>query len=205
MSTKSGTPAVPPAQTAVELPIPVPDPTATVTVTHYQQLAAEFMAALDEIATIIPKLEAAHFTTANFVRSHQNVPIEFLATAVAAVEQTPELQGVKKLDLFAARDTLQFIDAFRPVVDKFTAFAKSLQFTMSSRKASLAADALQIYYIAKGVARDPNSAGLASLIANMKRDLGRRGRPKVSTAAKKAAVAAAAAATAPAPQEGKAA
>jgi hypothetical protein len=195
MTSKTGVPAA--AQPSVDAtPVTVPNLSETVTVTHYQQLAAEFMAALDEIATIIPKLEAAHITTANFVRSHQNVPTEFLATAVSAVEQTPELQGVKKLDILAARDTLQFIEAFRPVVDKFTAFAKNLQFTMSSRKASLAADSLQIYYIAKGVARDPNSAGMASLVANMKRDLGRRGRPKVSVAAKKAAVAAAAAATA---------
>jgi hypothetical protein len=156
------------------------------TITRYQQLAAEFMAALDEIATIIPKLEAAHISTANFVRSHLNVPIEFLGTATAAVEQTAELQGVKKLDVASARDTLQFIDAFRPVLDKVSAFAKNLQFTLNSRKASLASDALQIYDIAKGLARDPNSATVASLVANMKRDLGRRGRPKGSLAIRKA-------------------
>lgn len=159
------------------------------TVTRYQQLAAEFTAALDEIATIIPKLEAAHISTANFVRSHLNVPIEFLATVTAAVDQTAELQGVRKLDVNAARDTLQFLDAFRPVLDKVTAFAKNLQFTMNSRKASLASDALQIYVIAKGIARDPNSATVASLVQNMKRDLGRRGRPKTPLAVRRAAAA----------------
>lgn len=165
---------------------PPPDQPSTLTVTHYQQLAAQFMAALDEIATIIPKLEAAHISTANFVRSHLNVPIEFLGTATAAVEQTAELQGVKKLDVASARDTLQFIDAFRPVLDKVSAFAKNLQFTLNSRKASLASEALQIYDIAKGLARDPNSATVASLVANMKRDLGRRGRPKTPLAVRKA-------------------
>lgn len=170
-----------------------PEGPGTPTVTHYQQLAAEFSAELDEIAAIIPKLEAQHVSTANFVRSHLNVPTEFLATVIAAVEQTVELQGVKKLDVATARDTLQFIEAFRPVLDKVTAFARNLQYTMNSRKASLAADALQIYDIAKGIARDPNSAAVASLVANMKRDLGRRGRPKATTlAARKAAAAAAA-------------
>src|SRR5437763_747783 len=61
----------------------------------------------------------------------------------------------------------------------------SLKFTMSSRKATLAADALQIYSIIKGLARDPGSAGIASFVANLKRDLGRRGRPKGSVAAAK--------------------
>lgn len=168
------------------VPTPVPAPAPTPTITHYQQLADEFSKALDDIASIIPKLEATHPATANFVRSHLNVPTEFLATAIAAVEQTPALQGVNKLDVASARDTLQFIEAFRPVQDKMTAFANSLKFTMASRKASLAADALQIYSIAKGVARDPGAAAVASLVQNLKRDLGRRGRAKGAAAAAKA-------------------
>jgi len=160
---------------------PVTGPTPTVT--HYQQLADDFSKALDQIVQIIPKLEITHPATANFVRSHLNVPTEFLATAIAAVEQTTELQHINKLDVAAARDTLQFIEAFRPVQDKVTALASSLKFTMASRKASLAADALQIYNIAKGIARDPGAAAVASLVQNLKRDLGRRGRAKGSVAA----------------------
>jgi hypothetical protein len=176
-----------PSAAAAAAPPPdgTPDPTTTPTptITHYQQLADDFSKALDQIASIIPKLEITHPATANSVRSHLNVPTEFLATAIAAVEQTPELQGVNKLDVTAARDTLQFIEAFRPVQDKVTAFANSLKFTMASRKANLAADALQIYSIAKGVARDPGAAAVASLVSNLKRDLGRRGRAKGSAAA----------------------
>jgi hypothetical protein len=159
--------------------------TPTPTITHYQQIAAQFMAALDEIALIIPKLEAVHVSTANLVRSRLNVPNEFLATVTAAVEQTPELQAVKKLDVNEAHDTLQFLEAFRPVRDKVDAFAKNLKHTMDSRKATLATQSLQVYDIAKGVARDPNSATVASLVANMKRDLGRRGRPKTPLALRK--------------------
>jgi hypothetical protein len=85
------------------------------------------MTELDQIAAIIPKLEAQHVSTVKFVRAHLNVPVEFLATVIAAVEQTPELQGVNKLDVSAARDTLQFIEAFRPVLDKVAAFARNLQ------------------------------------------------------------------------------
>jgi hypothetical protein len=159
--------------------------TPTPTVTHYQQVAAEFMSALDEISQIIPKLEAIHVSTANLVRSRLNVPNEFLATVTAAVEQVPELQAIQKLDVNAAHDTLQFLEAFRPVRDKVDAFAKNLKYTMDSRKAKLATDSLLTYDVAKGLARDPNSATIASLVANMKRDLGRRGRPKTPLALRK--------------------
>jgi tetratricopeptide (TPR) repeat protein len=81
----------------------------------------------------VPQLEASHISTVNFVRSHLNVSNEFLATAIAAVEQTPALQAVNKLDPVAARDTLQFIDAFRPVLDKVSAFANALKFTIACR------------------------------------------------------------------------
>ena len=159
--------------------------TPTPTVTHYQQVAAEFMSALDEISQIIPKLEAIHVSTANLVRSRLNVPNEFLATVTAAVEQVPELQAIQKLDVNSAHDTLQFLEAFRPVRDKVDAFAKNLKYTMDSRKASLATDSLLTYDVAKGLARDPKSATIASLVANMKRDLGRRGRPKTPLALRK--------------------
>jgi hypothetical protein len=162
-----------------------PVDTPTPTITHYQAVAAEFMAALDEISQIIPKLEAIHVSTANLVRSRLNVPNEFLATVTAAVEQVPELQAINKLDVNGARDTLQFLDAFRPVRDKVDAFAKNLKYTMDSRKAKLATDSLLTYDVAKGLARDPNSATIASLVANMKRDLGRRGRPKTPLALRK--------------------
>lgn len=162
-----------------------PVDTPTPTITHYQQVAAEFMSALDEISQIIPKLEAIHVSTANLVRSRLNVPNEFLATVTAAVEQVQELQAINKLDVNAARDTLQFLEAFRPVRDKVDAFAKNLKYTMDSRKAKLATDSLLTYDVAKGLARDPNSATIASLVANMKRDLGRRGRPKTPLALRK--------------------
>lgn len=59
-----------------------------------------------------------------------------------------------------ARDTLQFVEVFRPVVDRLNAFTRSLQFTMSSRRAALASQALQVYFIARGLTRDVGSASL---------------------------------------------
>ena len=151
------------------------DTAATPTVTFHQQAAAEVIAELDGIASRIPELQAKHISMVNFVRSHVNVPFAFLGTAIAGVEHNVTLQAVKKLSIPVSRDALQFIEAYRPVLDRLFGLAKDLQFTINSRHAELAADALQIYDITKGLARDPNSGEMAALAANLKRDLGRRG------------------------------
>jgi hypothetical protein len=191
MSTKEGI-----AITEGEVPV-------TPTVTHYQQLADSVMKALDDLSGNIPQLVASHTSTEKFVRTHVNVSVAFLGTAITVVEQTPELQAVKKLDVTVGRDTLQFIEAFRPVLDKFLATAENLRFTMMSRKAALVIEALQVYDLAKGLVRDPSSAALIPLVDNMSRDLGRRGRtPSPAVLVKRAAKAAAAAARATAGKAG---
>jgi hypothetical protein len=168
----------------------------TPTITHYQQIAAAFSASLDDITVAIPKLDDGYITTLNFVRSHLNIPIGFIATVIAAVEQTPELQGVGVLDPIEARDTLQLVEAFRPVHVKLTAFLKTLELTVNSRLASLGNQSLQVYQISGQIARDPKNAAVKSLYANMKRVLGKRGRQSVTAAARKKAAAAEAAALA---------
>ena len=157
---------------------PPPSGPVTPTAALYQQLAAEFTSALDKIATIVPKLEPSRLSTANFVRTYQSVPQEFLGTVIAAVERDADLQGLQKFDVVSARDTLQFLDAFRPVMDRVNEFAKQLQFIMNSRKAVVASDALLVYRVAKGLGADPRNREMASLASNMKRDLGRGGKSR---------------------------
>jgi hypothetical protein len=161
------------------------EPGISPTVTHYQQLATEVCKQLDVIAASVPRLELKHPSVAKSTNSLLNVPMEFLATAIAVVDQVPELQNVNRLDVAAARDALQFIQAFRPVADKVAALFKSVTSTINTQQAGLAVDSLQTYAIAKGLARDVKSAHIASHVANLKRDLGRRGRPKGSTKAAK--------------------
>jgi hypothetical protein len=152
------------------------------TITRYQEIAGNLTVAVKEAFTLIGSFEAPHRATVKFVRGHQSVPNDFIRTVASSVDDTPELQSVKKLDVNEARDTLQFIDAFMPVVDLLNALGRDLKFTIDSRKAKVAADALQIYEIAKGVARDPGSANVASHVANMKRDLNRRRAKQRTTA-----------------------
>lgn len=163
--------------TVVLLPLlPEAEPAApTPTVTHHQEIAARVSAALDELLSMIPNFVESHPARRGFVRTHQSVPEEFVATTIAAVEAIPELQGTGCFDARDARDALQFIEAFRSVADKMQASATNLQFTIDARRAEVNNGALQMYVIVKSVARNPLSTTAAAYVANLKRDLGRTG------------------------------
>ncbi|MFL6248005.1 MAG: hypothetical protein ACJ74H_18425 [Thermoanaerobaculia bacterium] len=97
-------------------------PPSTYTPTIYHQLAKTFMEALDNITPAIPQPQRSHIHTLDYLRSYLNVPDAFLSTAVFAVADTPALQAVQKLNVPEGHDTLQFIEAFRPVFIKMKSF-----------------------------------------------------------------------------------
>ena len=155
-----------------------PETTATPTVTYFQQLANDWIKALDTLSATVADIEEKHPSTAKFVHGHQNVPDAFIVSAVATMEQTPSLHGVDGLDPVVSRSDLQFNDAFKQVVDKLTALRNALDYTILTKRANLAASALQVYYLTKGIARNRTNAAAISHVTNMKRDLGRRGRAR---------------------------
>jgi nitroreductase len=150
--------------------------------TYHQRLAAEIMRDLDAVAAKIPYLESPHPSKAAFVRSHGNVPIPFLQTATVAVEQTEELQAVRKLDPPQAHDTLQYVEAFRPVSHHLFALGRRVKFSVTLRRSQLAFQSLQIYAIAQGLASGKRGPKIAAHVENLRRDLGRRGRPRKTAA-----------------------
>ena len=148
----------------------------TPTPTHYQQLAAEIQAAIDTIATLLPKLEESLTADTRQARRNLNVPDAFCHTAVNAVEQLPEINAAKKLNVDKCRNQLQFIEAFRPVYDKFEAVSRRLRHALWSNKASAATASLQVLRVAKAYASDNRSPAVAAHVAAMQRDLARKTR-----------------------------
>jgi hypothetical protein len=159
-------------RSAQQLVVPAPIPP-TLTITQYKQMADALLTALADVALLVPQLEK-QVATRKFVRSHLNARIEFLETAVAAVEAMSELQALNKLDVPVAQDALQFITAFRPVLDQVLAFAQALKFTLDSKRAALTTDAQNIYRISQAMAQDGGSAALSAYVAAMKRERRRR-------------------------------
>ena len=158
-------------------------PDATPTKTHYEELADEFMKGFDTLTAILPPVEIKHRTNRTFVQTHQNVPDDFVVTVIGAVEQSDELTGVKTLDTATTRDRKQYSDAVRPVADKIIAYGLSLIFTADFKRALNAADTLQMYAIAKTVARKADNAAVGLHVQTMKRDLGKLGRRKAKRTA----------------------
>lgn len=165
---------------------PIVDPQ-TPTPTHYQELAAELMSVFDQLAVLIPKLEEAEASaTIRLGQIRQNVSDAFCATAINALEQVPEVDGEKKLDTELSRNRLQFLEAFRPVDDKLTAFSKRLRHALRVTKSVLAADMLHAYRLFKSHASDNKSPLLHAHADAMKRDLGRRAPTKAERDAARA-------------------
>jgi len=152
-----------------------PASTATPTVTHYQQVAAKVNAAIDELLALVPDFVESHPVTGVFVRTHLNLPADFIATVIAAAEANPELQAASGFDVTKARDTVQFGDAFRAMADKFDTAAKNIRFTIDSKRAEVNNEGLRFYEVAKGAARDPRKTAVSAHVGNLKRDLGRTG------------------------------
>jgi hypothetical protein len=151
-------------------PIDCPSPT----ITESDRIAAEVGEAIDALAARIPRLAGPHPSTAGHVRGARTISRAFLASMIAVADRDEALSYAAHFDADEARETLQFIDAFRPIADRLAFLLASLNYTMELRKANVAEAALRAYAVAKGMARDPDSAALASGLETLRRDLGRK-------------------------------
>jgi hypothetical protein len=155
-----------------------PTPPEGPTVTHYQQAAADVNKALDAMLALMPNLVAVHPSTKGAVRTQKTVPDAFLVSVIAAVEEVPEMQLLKQLDVSEVRDSLQFNEAFRPLEDKLHAAGTNVGFSMDQKRAHAVTPSLQAYLLLKGLARNPAGTLAATHVSNLKRDLKRSGGKK---------------------------
>ena len=146
----------------------------TPTITYYQQLADNAVKAIDALAAAMPPLEASHPLTADFVRSHRNIPPSSIAEAVAIVEQHPELLATNKLPPTQSRDDLQFAEAFGPVGQKLIGTGEIVMFTVNAKLAGLTASGQQIRSVAEALSRDPGSSHLIPAASRLKKIFGKR-------------------------------
>ena len=83
----------------------------------------------------------------------QAVPPEFIGTMAASID--PQQVGANVFDPADAQNVLQFVDAFRPLVDDAVALATGLDATVKTQYARVAAGALDAYAIARSASRAP--------------------------------------------------
>ena len=147
-----------------------PDPPV---LTRYQQIANEVFADLQAIRGKIPELELPNPETRKFVRSMRSVPRAFMDTTVGQVQQIPEYQAVNRLDIPNSQNSLQLIDGLGPLSDALRTLLTSVDHTIDVHYARVANSSLQMYQIAKGLARDFNAPHIATSAKILGEKLGR--------------------------------
>jgi hypothetical protein len=148
----------------------------TPTLTQSERRAALVRKVLKEAAKRIPGLKAPHKPTARGLTGHRTVPKKFIQGIIFAVDTNQQLRAITRFDVDGARAALEFQAAFRPVADQLALMLSSINYTIDSRMAPVAASALRAYTIAKGMARDGGkNSDLTQGLRALKRDLGRKG------------------------------
>lgn len=151
------------------------------TVTAHQQAADAFVAAFKQLVATLPASDGQQVTNSRFVRAHLNVTEEFLKAAIDTLDKLPQVQGVAAFDVAGARDMLQKLDAWTPVVNQILSVGTDLQYAMWVIRAALIDGALRTYYVTKRLAKDESIDGpvvAGSHAATMKKTLGRAARVK---------------------------
>jgi|GEM_PF-710732 len=130
MSTTRATAVSPGAATADQ---PAADPEASQIA--IEDIAKQITDGLAALARLIPTFVPKHNENEAFVRRFRAFSVESIRSMIAAIEAYPELNSANKLDVPQARADLQFLDAFRTVIDAVEEFRTNVRFTYSTRKA----------------------------------------------------------------------
>ena len=101
---------------------------ATPTVTHYQEVAAQFMALLNTAIVLIPAFEPFHTSLVDFVRAHQSFPNDFIATTLDRRGPRPR-NALAKSAAVSYRSAGDLESAFRSTA--FTASLKPSQYLLT--------------------------------------------------------------------------
>lgn len=148
--------------------------------TSYELAAAHFLEILKYAASLVPFFLPKHPDNMRVVVQYHSFSDFVIGDAIAAVEDSPELSGIGKYNLKKARACVEFMNAFKGPIDAAMALATDMKFTYDHLRAETIRDSLQMYAIAKGVARDPASWAVAGHVRAMKRDLKTKRRKRKS-------------------------
>lgn len=143
-----------------------------VTLTQYQQWADTLSTDLDMFAVKLPTIDLAPEAIQAVLKANRSVPAPAIGSAIAAVAASPALQGTQQLDVEAARDVLQFIEAMLPIETKLMTIANQLRLVMEFKRATIGGGVRNIYKVVKGV--NTAAGPLSGHAENLKRDFARK-------------------------------
>jgi hypothetical protein len=154
-------------RTTIETEAPVPGPVFT----PYEKIVAEIIASIDEGVARLPGYNDDLSTLPRSLR--RLVTMKFVDLTVNALDASSELRGVNQLDITECRDTLQYSQAVKVLINHFRSVTRRLELISRSRDARAGRGALRIYHIAKRIVSDPNNTHLVEHVENLKAELQR--------------------------------
>ena len=114
-----------------------------------------------------------------------SLPPEFIEISAMAVRNSLALVRGGSTDPATVRDLMNFGDAYVAVPDELEALAQFIRYSIAAAKHKAGLEALTIYSLAKRLAKRPENADLAPLVADMRRALGtrfkRKAAPEITT------------------------
>jgi hypothetical protein len=116
-----------------------------------------------------------------------SVPQEFVELTNLAVANQAALVRVEAATPAEVRDLTSYADAYTPLADELEALAQFLRFSVKVARSKAGYEALTTYALASRLAKRPATAGLAPVVADMRRALGRVPKKSPEVLAKRAA------------------
>jgi hypothetical protein len=149
------------------------------TVTHYREKADEVRKLIEAVRAAIPAIDVPADMSLN-----SPVPTlkdSFIATAAGMYDGSSDLQTFPAIDVNDAEDTLQYMDAFRPVILLLESQIRHIKLQFRARKKAASEKALRVYDLAKAVQRVTPGADLDAHLGSLKAQLGRRKKARAAT------------------------
>ena len=143
------------------------------TPTDHQKFADELSALFDQFVAKLPYSESPQEPLQS-IYGYLSIPEEFRHSAIATVAESEALEALQRLQVDDAREVQQFSEAFRPLAEKMIRAGEALQLTIDVKLARLNRGALQIYAVARELAR--NQIDLRTWVAEMRAHLRHRTR-----------------------------
>lgn len=123
-----------------------------------------------------------------------SVPAEFIElTSIGTANHKPLMRAESRTPE-EVRDLVSYSDAYSPLPDELEALAKFIRYSTTAARNTAGNEALTTYALAVRLAKRPETAYLAPLVAAMRRALNRGRKPSPEVQAKRAAARAAKAA-----------
>jgi len=157
-----------------DAPEATPQPSGPVPATDAERLAFQVQDALKAAAGLIEELQYPHPETRRSARGARTVSKEFVRSMAALVDNSELLQQLGIYQSPRARASLQFLEAFVPVLHRSQTFTEALSYTLEAVHADLVEEALQAYRVANAVTRRGKNAELAAQLRILKKILGRK-------------------------------